>query len=354
MSCSSSPPPSPGRGDSGDAAPRPRAVPRVTVSPGPPADAWPPLPLAEWRDTRETLHLWTQIVGKTRLALAPMVNHWWQVPFYVSARGLTTSRMPYRADGVTVEFDFLDHQLIAQRDDGREWRTALTPRSVAAFYRDYTAGLRLLDIDVRMWPVPVEIPDAIPFEQDERHAAYDPAAAHRFWRALAQADRVLHIFRGRYIGKASPVHFFWGSFDLACTRFNGARAPQHPGGVPGVADWVTREAYSHSCISAGWWPGTASGPVTEPVFYAYAYPEPAGCPTAAIRPDGAFYDGRMREWILPYAAVRAASDPDRAALEFFQSTYEAAATLGGWDRSALERSGGDGGVTAAHPASAPA
>jgi hypothetical protein len=302
------------------------------------ADAWPPLPLSAWQDTRDTLHLWTQVVGKTRLALAPMVNHWWQVPLYVSARGLTTSRVPYRDDGFAVDFDFIDHQLVVQRDDGREWTLPLRPRSVAGFYADYMAGLRSIGIDVRIRPLPVEIADAIPFERDEQHAAYDPEAAHRFWRALAQADRVLQLFRGRYVGKSSPVHFFWGSFDLACTRFNGTRAPTHPGGMPGLADWVAREAYSHSCISAGWWPGNAGGPVTEPAFYAYAYPEPAGCPTAVIRPESAFYNGQMREWILPYDTVRAAPDPDRVALEFFQSTYEAAAMLGGWDRSALERS----------------
>ncbi len=243
--------------------------------------AWPALPLAEWSETRDTLHLWTQIVGKTRLALAPMVNHWWQVPLYVSARGLTTSWMPYRDA--------------------------------------------------------VEIADAIPFARDETHASYDAASAHSFWRALTQASRVLEIFRGRFVGKASPVHFFWGSFDLACTRFNGERAPQHPGGMPGLADWVTREGYSHACISAGWWPGTIGSPVAEPVFYAYAYPEPVGCPTAKIEPAAGSYHAVMHEWILPYEAVRTSAHPDAVALDFFQSTYEAAASLGGWDRAALER-----------------
>ena len=301
------------------------------------AAAWPPLPLREWQDTRDTLHLWTQIVGKTRLALAPAVNHWWHVPLYVSARGLTTSRMPYEDSGVSVELDFIDHALVARRDDGRVWTTPLAPRSVADFYRTYMSGLRSIGVDVRIWPVPVEIANPIPFAEDETHASYDPAAAQRFWRALAQADRVLQIFRGRFIGKSSPVHFFWGSFDLACTRFNGARAPQHPGGVPGLADWATREAYSHCCISAGWWPGTASGPVAEPAFYAYAYPEPQGCPTAAIRPAAGGYQLEMHEWVLPYRAVRESRDPDGDVLDFFQSTYEAAATLGGWDRAALER-----------------
>jgi hypothetical protein len=301
------------------------------------AAAWVPLPLAEWSDTRDTLHMWMQIVGKTRLALAPMVNHWWQVPLYVSARGLTTSWMPHGTAGFSVEFDFIDHDLEIQCDDGRTWTMALAPRSVADFYEAYTAGLRSLGIDVRIWPVPVEIADGIPFANDETHASYDSAAAHNFWRALSQASRVLEMFRGRFIGKASPVHFFWGSFDLACTRFNGARAPQHPGGVPGLADWVTREAYSHACISAGWWPGAIGSPIEEPVFYAYSYPEPAGCPTAKIQPAAGYYHDVMHEWVLPYEAVRTAADPDAAALDFFQSTYDAAATLGTWDRAALER-----------------
>lgn len=301
------------------------------------AVAWPPLPLAEWSETRDTLHLWTQIVGKTRLALAPMVNHWWQVPLYVSARGLTTSLIPFGTSGFSVELDFIDHRLQIQREDGRAWTMALAPRSVADFYGAYMAGLRSLGIDVRIWPVPVEIADPIPFASDETHAAYDAVAAHDFWRALTQASRVLERFRGRFIGKCSPVHFFWGSFDLACTRFNGERAPLHPGGVPGLADWATREAYSHACISAGWWPGAIGSPVTEPVFYAYAYPEPAGCNIAKIAPDAGFYADTMHEWILPYDAVRTAADPDAVALEFFQSTYDAAATLGHWNRASLER-----------------
>ena len=281
--------------------------------------------------------MWTQIVGKTRLALAPMVNHWWQIPLYVSARGLTTSRIPYGTAGFSVDFDFLDHTLHILRDDGRAWSTALAPRSVADFYSAYTSGLRSLDIDVRIWPVPVEIADPIPFAKDETHASYDADAAQRFWRALAQSARVLEIFRGRFVGKSSPVHFFWGSFDLACTRFNGALAPTHPGGVPGLADWVTREAYSHACISAGWWPGTIGSPMAEPAFYAYAYPEPAGCSTASIRPGAGYYHDVMHEWILPYDTVRTAPNPDALALDFFQSTYESAATLGGWDRASLER-----------------
>ena len=301
------------------------------------AAAWPPLPLADWIDTRDTLHMWTQIVGKTRLALAPMVNHWWQVPLYVSPRGLTTSWIPYGTSGLSVEFDFIDHALEIARDDGRTWTMPLAPRSVADFYERYMAGLRSRGIDVRIWPVPVEIADPIPFASDTTHASYDAAAAHACWRALSQASRLLGTFRGRFIGKSSPVHFFWGSFDLACTRFNGERAPIHPGGVPGLADWATRAADSHPCIITGCWPGTLGGPVPEPAFHAYASPAPDGCPTAKIQPAPGNYNGTMHEWVLPYEAVRAAADPDAAALDFFQSTYEAAASLGGWDRAALER-----------------
>ncbi len=261
--------------------------------------------------------MWLQIVGKTRLALAPMVNHWWQVPLYTSARGLTTSRIPYATSGFSVELDFVEHTLQVERDDGRTFTMALAPRSVADFYDEYMSGLRSLGIDVSFWPVPVEVANPIRFTSDETHGSYDRDAAHDFWRALAQAARVLEIFRGRFIGKCSPVHFFWGSFDLACTRFNGARAPDHPGGVPGLADWVTREAYSHACISAGWWPGAIGSPMAEAVFYAYAYPEPEGCPTAQIRPEAGFYHSVMHEWMLPYEAVRTAADPDDAALGFF-------------------------------------
>ncbi|MEO8881721.1 MAG: DUF5996 family protein [Gemmatimonadaceae bacterium] len=299
--------------------------------------AWPSLSLAAWNDTKETLHMWMQIVGKTRLALAPMVNHWWQVPLYVSPRGLTTTWIPYGESGFSVEFDFIDHALIVQHDDGRSWITPLAPRSVADFYERYMAGLRSLGIDVRIWPMPVEIANPIPFAQDDTHKSYDAAAAHDFWRALSQASRLLGVFRGRFIGKSSPVHFFWGSFDLACTRFNGARAPLHPGGIPGLADWATREAYSHACISAGWWPGAIGSPVEEAVFYAYAYPEPVGCPTAKIRPAAGEYNDVMHEWVLPYNAVRASANPDADALDFFQSTYEAAASRGNWDRASLER-----------------
>jgi len=281
--------------------------------------------------------MWMQIVGKTRLALAPAVNHWWHVPFYVAARGLTTSRIPFGMRGFEVAFDFIAHELTIDTDDGGRWALDLAPRPVAAFHREYMAGLRSLGLDVRIWPHPVEVLEAIPFDRDEKHMAYDAEAANRFWRALAQADRVLNRFRGRFNGKCSPVHFFWGGFDLACTRFSGREAPEHPGGFPNLSDRVTRDAYSHECISAGWWPGNADGRVAEPAFYAYAYPEPPGCPEARIGPTAGRYDMQLREWVLPYDAVRNAEDPDRMALEFFQSTWAAAADLGGWDRARFEQ-----------------
>ena len=304
-------------------------------------EAWPSLPLGEWQETKDTLHMWTQIVGKVRLALAPMVNHWWQVPLYVTSRGLTTSAMPAAERLVELTFDFLDHVLRVETSDGSAREIALAPRAVADFYRDFMSTLHALGIDVKIWPHPVEVERAIPFDQDREHASYDPEYATRFWRALVQASRGLHAFRSGFLGKCSPVHFFWGSFDLACTRFSGRRAPLHSGGVPNLADWVVREAYSRECISAGWWPGSPAVP--EPAFYAYAYPEPAGCPEAAIRPEGARYEWNLREWVLPYEAVRTAADPDAALLAFCQSTYDVAADLGGWDRAAIERPDGWGG-----------
>ena len=300
------------------------------------SNPWPPLPLAGWQDTKDTLHLWTQIVGKVRLALAPMVNHWWQVPLYVNARGLTTSAMPYRGGAVELRFDFLAHALRVETSDGQVRDVFLQPRSVASFYHDLMAALKAAGVDVRIWRHPVELPGTpVPFDQDEVHGSYDTGAAERFWRLLVEADRVLHRFRGRFLGKCSPVHFWWGSFDLSCTRFSGRPAPTHPGGVPNLADWVTREAYSHECISAGWWPG--GGGVDEPAFYAYAYPEPLGCPEVPIAPAAGSYRMEMREWVLPYEAVRTAGDPDETLLEFLQSTYGTAADLGGWDRKGLER-----------------
>ncbi|HTN64976.1 MAG TPA: DUF5996 family protein [Burkholderiaceae bacterium] len=297
--------------------------------------AWPPLSLSEWADTYATLHMWTQIVGKTRLALAPMENHWWQVVFYVTARGLTTSPMPYGQRALTVEFDFVDHLLAMRASDGAAHRLLLAPCTVADFYAAYLAALRSLGLEVVLKSTPVEVINAIPFAQDREHAAYDANAAHRCWQILLQADRVLKKFRGRFLGKASPVHFFWGSFDLAMTRFSGRRAPIHPGGAPNCPDYVMVEAYSHECSSCGFWPG--GGAVAEPAFYAYAYPAPTGYADYPVLPEGAHYNSEVQEFIFPYEAVRRASDPDDALLQFFQTSYDAAATLAQWDRAALER-----------------
>jgi hypothetical protein len=300
-------------------------------------DAWPPLPLDAWQDTYDTLHLWTQIVGKTSLAFAPMLNHWWQVTLTVSPRGLRTRLLPYANGAFEIEFDFIDHRLVARLNDGRTASMPLAAQSVSEFYRDYLAMLHTVGVNPTLWPVPAEMADAIPFADDETHASYDPDAAQRWWRILVTVSRAFEEFRGRFIGKASPVHFFWGGFDLAYTRFSGRPAPTHPGGIPNCPDYVMIEAESHENFSAGWWPGTAAGPVREPAFYSYAYPEPDGVALAAIRPADARYDAQMREFILPYEAVRAARDPDGAVLEFLQPTYDACATLGRWDRASLER-----------------
>jgi hypothetical protein len=296
---------------------------------------WPSLPLAAWQNTYETLHMWTQIVGKIRLALVPHINHWWHSTLYVTPRGLTTAAMPYGTRTFEISFDFLDHHLQIETSDGITRRIALVPRSVADFYQDVMGTLHEIGIEVRIWTRPQEVQEPIPFEQDYNHAAYDPEYAQRLWRILVQADRVMRAFRSRFIGKSSPVHFFWGSFDLAVTRFSGRRAPEHPGGVPNMADWVTREAYSHEVSSCGFWPG--GGAVVEPVFYAYAYPAPEGFQDYPIQPKEAFYSSQMQEFILPYEAVRQADNPDEILLTFLQSTYEAAANLGNWDRAALER-----------------
>jgi hypothetical protein len=309
----------------------------IATSSAPSAQAWPALPLGAWRETYATLHRWTQIIGKTRLALAPPQNHWWQVPLYVTARGLATSVIPYEHRSFEIEFDFLDHSLVVRTSDGPVRALPLISQSVAEFYLDYQSLLRSLGISVEIWPVPVELEDATPFAADRHHASYDADAAERFWRVIVQVDRVLKQFRGDFIGKCSPAHVWWGAFDIACTRFSGRRAPVHPGGAPHLTDGVVREAYSHECISAGWWPGTEGGPVAEPAFYAYAYPEPPGYSFAAVGPDGAHYDDALREWILPYDVVRTASNPDEALLGFLQSTYAEAADRGGWDRGALER-----------------
>ena len=297
-------------------------------------ESWPPLPLEEWQDTYATLHRWTQIVGKVRLAQAPMLNHWWQVPLYVTTRGLSTSPIPYGDVSFEISFDFLDHQLRVQTSDGAVRTLALAPRSVADFYREFMAALRALGLEIKIWTMPVEVLDPIPFDQDHQHHNYVPEHAQRFWRILKQTDRVLQQFRDGFLGKCSPLHFFWGSFDLAVTRFSGRTAPPHPGGIPHMADWVTRLAYSHEVSSCGFWPG--GGPVPEPVFYAYAYPEPEGFKNYRVRPQAAYYSHDMHEFLLPYEAVRQAVNPDAILLDFAQSTYEAAAEPGGWDRRALE------------------
>ncbi len=293
-------------------------------------ELWPALPLEEWRDTYATLHMWTQMVGKTCLALAPRQNHWWQIALRVTARGLATSLLPYGARTLDAEFDFIEHELVLRTGEGAVQKIALRPRSVAAFYRAYLAALDTLGMRVKIWPVPVEAEHKIRFPDDERHAAYDPDYANRHWRILVQIDDVFKRFRAPFLGKCSPVHFFWGSFDLAVTRFSGRRAPERPG-----ADRVTQEGYSHEVISAGFWPG--SGAVQEAAFYAYAAPEPAGLRDLVPLPSAVSYQKDMGIFILPYTAVRTASSPGDALLAFLQSTYDAAADLGKWDREALER-----------------
>lgn len=295
---------------------------------------WPALDAAGWEETRATLHMWLQIVGKVRMALTPHINHWWEVPFYVTARGLTTSPMPHNGRYLQADFDFHDHQLLLQTSDGARRSVALEPRTVAEFYAATMSVLQALGVDVQIWSRPVEIADTTPFEENRHNRAYDADAVRRFWQALVQADRVLKLFRTKFLGKVSPVHFFWGAFDLAVTRFSGRPAPPHPGGIPNVGDWVMRAAYSHELSSAGWWPGDAN---TPPMFYAYAYPEPEGFKTYRMRPEAAFYSEEMGEFFLPYDSVRQAEDPDRTLLAFLESSYEAAAELAGWDREALER-----------------
>jgi hypothetical protein len=276
--------------------------------------------------------MWTQIVGKVRLALEPMVNHWWQVTFYLSARGLTTSLMPADGIGLEMEFDFIDHVLLMRTTSGERRKVRLEPRSVADFYAATMAALKDLGVDVKIMARPVEVVDAIPFAQDRVHDAYDPDATNRFWRAMIRADRVMKLFRSRFIGKVSPVHFFWGGFDLTVTRFSGRTAPKHPGGAPNCPDWVMELAYSHEVSSCGFWPGGSA----EGSFYAYAYPEPAGFADWKVEPAAAYYDRDSREFLLPYEAVRKADDPEATLLGFFQTTYEATADLGRWDRAAME------------------
>ncbi|WP_262296160.1 DUF5996 family protein [Microvirga sesbaniae] len=295
--------------------------------------SWPELSYPVWRDTAATLQLWTQIVGKIRLSLSPWLNHGWQVPLYVTARGLGTSSMPVGHEILEIEFDFLSHLLRMRMSSGEERELPLQPQSVADFYARIRAVLEDLRIEVAINEMPNEVADPIRFSEDRVHASYDPDAAHRFWRALVQADRVFKLFRSGFVGKSSPVHFFWGSFDLAVTRFSGRTAPLHPGGVPGLPDPVTREAYSHEVSSAGFWPGSDAFP--QPAFYSYAYPEPPGFREAAV-PQGASFDTTLGEFILPYDTVRQSADPDALLLDFLVATYNAAADAGHWDRAALE------------------
>ena len=296
---------------------------------------WPELPYSDWSASAATLHLMTQVVGKIRLARTPWTNHSWHVPLYLTARGLTTSPVPHGGGAFEIRFDLIDHKLVIDTIDGARRVLALEPRTIADFYLDVLDNLGGLGVDVSIHTTPSELPDAIPFEQDTIHRDYDPGFVTRFFRALAQVDRVFKEFRAGFIGKCSPVHFFWGSFDLAVTRFSGREAPAHPGGVPNFPDWVAREAYSHEVSSAGFWPGGAG--FEEAAFYSYAYPAPEGFYEAGIRPASAFWSNDLGEFLLPYREVQTATSPDELLLEFLQSTYEAAADCAGWDRTALER-----------------
>jgi hypothetical protein len=312
------------------------------MSPATDRDAWPALPYATWRDTCTTLHRWLQIVGKVRLASTPWINHSWHATLYVTARGLTTSPVPHGSRVFEIELDFVDHELAVRTGEGAVRRIALRPQSVAEFRAALLAALGDLELPTRIHGAPNEVPDPIPFEEDRVHAAYDADAARRFWRVLLQADRVFKQFRTGFLGKVSPVHLFWGSLDLAVTRFSGRPAPPHPGGIPHLPDPVTREAYSHEVSSAGFWPG--GGGIDEPAFYSYAYPAPPGFRDAAVRPAAAFFHQGLGEFVLPYEAVRSAADPDAELLAFLTSTYEAAAVSAGWDRAALETDLGRPGV----------
>jgi hypothetical protein len=293
-------------------------------------EALPALPFDSWRETFETLHMWTQIIGKVRLKLCPLVNHWWNVPFYVTARGMTTAAMPYQQRDIEARFDFIEHKLTLESSEGRVTTMALTAQSVAEFYKKFMAALSELDVSVHIWTMPSEVPNPTPFELDNVHAAYDLQAVHKFWRILVWVDQIFKEFRAGFQGKASPVHFFWGSFDLAVTRFSGRVAPERPG-----ADSITREAYSHEVSSAGFWPG--GGDIKGPAFYSYAAPEAAGFAEQRVRPPAAFYHPQMKEFLLMYDDVRAAASPKATLMEFLQSTYDAAADCGKWDRKALER-----------------
>ncbi|HUN64133.1 MAG TPA: DUF5996 family protein [Candidatus Sulfotelmatobacter sp.] len=293
-------------------------------------ERWPALPYAEWKDTLQTLHMWTQVVGKVRLALSAHLNHWWEVPYYVSARGLTTSAIPYGGGIFEIEFDFVEHVLRIETSRGETEVLDLKPQSVADFYREFMAALKSLGIAVKIWPMPVEVANPIRFDEDRLHASYESSYVERFWHILVSLQPIFQEFRSNFLGKSSPTHFFWGSFDLAVTRFSGRRAPERPG-----ADKVTREAYSHEVSSVGWWPGDAE--LGGPAFYSYAAPEPADFRDSPVKPAQAHYDDRLKEFLLLYDDVRTAADPRAAILEFCQTTYEAAANLGKWDRASLER-----------------
>jgi hypothetical protein len=293
-------------------------------------ECWPALPLDFWKDTYATLHMWTQMVGKVRLRLTPLVNHWWNVTLYVTASGLTTSRIPYARGAFEIRFDFVRHQLVLETTDGILKTLPLAPRTVAEFYAEFMGMLRSAGIEVKIWRMPVEIANPIPFDQDRVHREYDPVAAEKFWRILVSVAAVFSQFRSGFIGKCSPVHFFWGSFDLAVSRFSGRRAPQRPG-----ADAMTREAYSHEVSSVGFWPG--GGDVKDAAFYSYTVPEPQGFKEAPVRPSAARYEKQIGEFLLMYEDVRNAPSPTAALLDFCQSTYETGARLGNWDRAALER-----------------
>ncbi len=299
-----------------------------------PNAAWPKLKFSEWQDTLATLHMWTQVVGKIRLEVTPLLNHWWNVPLYVSARGLTTTAMPSLDDRVfEIEFDFIDHKLRIECSDGASKLLDLRPQSVAGFYAEVMSALHELGIDVKIWTMPVEVPDPVRFTEDHEHKSYDAEYANRFWRSLVMMDEVFQEFRSRFIGKCSPVHFFWGSFDMAVTRFSGRRAPEREG-----ADLITREAYSHEVISHGFWPGNKD---MEAAFYSYTAPEPAGLADTVsqgkILPAETFYSSELKEFFLPYDAVRTAATPEKALMDFCQTTYEVGANLAGWDRASLER-----------------
>jgi hypothetical protein len=295
--------------------------------------------LEQWADTYATLHRWMQIVGKVRLTQSPWINHSWHVTLYVSARGLTTGTIPHKMRTFQIDLDFVQHRLEIHSSDGASAGFALEPQSVAAFYANLMREMNRIGLPVQIYAKPCELADTLPFADDTTHCAYDPDAVNRFWRILVQSDRVLKIFRARFLGKTSPVHLFWGALDLAVTRFSGRTAPQHPGGIPNLPDWVTREAYSHEVSSCGFWPG--GGALPYPLFYAYAYPEPAGFAQAPVKPQGAFYSSDFREFVLPYDLVRQAPSPDATLLDFLQSTYEATANLAHWDRFALERAPND-------------